>query len=162
MFRKALIATLVTVGAIAGTVSPSFAADEVNVSSGVVETGKPLGVHGYDVVAYFTTQTPTLGQSQFKEVYQGATYRFANEDNLKTFRADPAKYAPQFGGFCAYGVSVGKKFDGDPKNWTVSEGKLYLNLNSDIQEKFRKDVPSAVSKAGKNWQRIEHKAVSSL
>jgi len=162
MFRKTLFASLVAFAAIAGTSIPSFAADEVNVSSGLVESGKPLAVHGYDVVAYFTTQSPTIGQAQFKEVYQGATYRFSSEENLKVFRADPAKYAPQFGGYCAYGVSVGKKFDGDPKDWTVYDGKLYLNLDSDIQEKFRKDVPGAVSKADKNWQTIEHKAVPSL
>ncbi|MEG0869264.1 MULTISPECIES: YHS domain-containing (seleno)protein [Gammaproteobacteria] len=140
----------------------ALASDEVNVSRGLVESGKPLAVHGYDVVSYFTDGKPTHGSSKFDEVYQGATYRFSSEENLKAFKDNPAKYAPQFGGFCAYGTALGKKFDGDPEDWTIAEGKLYLNLNPDIQEKFRKDVPGFIGKADKNWTKIQHTGVSEL
>ena len=78
------------------------------------------------------------------------------------FDKNPARYVPQYGGFCAYGVSVGKKFDGDPRIWTVRNDRLYLNLNSDIAALFNKDVPAAVSKADQLWTKIEHKAVSDL
>lgn len=160
MFRKTFLS--VALAAAFASMPLAHATDEVNVSSGLVETGKPLAVHGYDVVSYFTDGKPEPGSFQYKEAYQGATYRFASEAHQKAFHADPAKYAPQYGGFCAYGVSVGKKFDGDPQNWTVSDGRLYLNLNAEIQEKFRKDVPGAISKADKNWSSIEHKSVSGL
>jgi YHS domain-containing protein len=142
--------------------SIALASDEVNVSRGLVESGKPLAVHGYDVVSYFTDGKPTHGSSKFDEVYQGATYRFSSEENLKAFKDNPVKYAPQFGGFCAYGTALGKKFDGDPEDWTIAEGKLYLNLNPDIQVKFRTDVPGFISKAEKNWTKIQHTSVSNL
>lgn len=161
MIRKTLFSAALAAVALAA-IPLAHAADEVNVSAGLVESGKPLAAHGYDVVSYFTDGKPQAGSFQYRETYQGATYRFASEAHQKAFRADPAKYAPQYGGFCAYGVSVGKKFDGDPQNWTLDDGKLYLNLNADIQDKFRKDVPGNVAKAEKNWKSIEHTAVSGL
>ena len=75
---------------------------------------------------------------------------------------DPARYSPAFGGFCAYGVSVGKKFDGDPRYWTVHENRLYLNLNAEIARKFAADVPGAVARAKKQWQKIQHAAIGDL
>lgn len=148
--------------AVSLTIPAAHAADEVNVSRGLAESGKPLAVHGYDVVAYFTTGKPALGSSKFEEVYEGAAYRFASEEDQKAFHGNPAKFAPQFGGYCAYGTAYGKKFDGDPLNWTVANDKLYLNLNPEIQEKFRKDVPGTISKAEKQWPKIEHAPVSGL
>jgi YHS domain-containing protein len=86
--------------------------------------GPGLAVHGHDVVAYFADGTPTAGSDEFAHVYDGATYRFASRANLDAFKADPAKYAPAYGGFCAYGVAVGKKFDGDPRFWKMVDGRL--------------------------------------
>jgi YHS domain-containing protein len=140
----------------------AMAADEVNVSRGIVETGEPLAVHGYDVVAYFTEHKPSRGSSKFDYVYQGATYRFSSEKNRGLFKAHPDQYAPQFGGFCAYGAALGKKFDGDPQDWTVVNDKLYLNLNDDIQDTFKKDVPGNLEKAEQNWKRIKSTPVASL
>jgi YHS domain-containing protein len=140
----------------------SHAADEVNVSRGLVESGKPLAVHSYDVVAYFTSGRPTVGSSAYEEVYEGATYRFASAENQKAFRGNPEKFAPQFGGYCAFGAAHGKKFDGDPQSWKVVNDKLYLNLNPDVQKKFEQDVPGFITKAEKQWPKIQHSAASDL
>jgi len=133
---------------------PAQADDEVNVSTGATLSGPGLAVHGYDVVAYFTTGAPTLGSDKLAVAHNGGTYRFATQADLDAFKADPAKYEPTFGGFCAYGVALGKKFDGDPRFWKIVDGKLYLNLNGDIAAEWSKDIAGNLVKAGGNWPRI--------
>ncbi|MBY0422035.1 MAG: hypothetical protein K2Q06_06995 [Parvularculaceae bacterium] len=140
----------------------SFAADELNVGPGRTAAGGGVALHGYDPVAYFTMRKPTRGLPQFETRQGDATYRFASKANQDAFAKSPAKYEPQYGGFCAYGVSVNKKFDGDPLNWTVSGDKLYLNLSPEIQTKFRKDLGGNIAKATDNWTNIEHSAANSL
>ena len=162
MNRKYLFALPLLLASVMSIPLSAAAADELNVSKGLVETGQPLAVHGYDVVSFFTQAKPTLGNSKFDETYQDVTYRFSSEENLMTFKSNPVKYAPQFGGYCAFGAALGKKFDGDPQSWTVTNGKLYLNLNPDIQEKFSKDVPGFIAKAEANWKKIQHSAVAGL
>jgi YHS domain-containing protein len=83
--------------------------------------------------------------------YQGATYFFATKEHKKLFAENPAKYTPQFGGYCAYGVSLGKLFPVDITTWQVREGKLYLNLNADILKKFNADFGGNVVKAQQHW-----------
>ena len=117
--KNTLFAALAVSSAIfAGAVAPAHAGPDVNTTAGLVlADGKPapgLGVHGYDVVAYQTEGKPVRGKSEFATVHKEATYRFASKANLDTFKANPAKYEPAYGGYCAYGVSVGAKFDGDP------------------------------------------------
>ena len=148
--------------ALIGTAVPAFAADELNVVPGHSIAGAPLALHGYDPVAYFTNGKPTRGSDKFVHVHGGAAYRFSSEAHLAQFKKDPAKYTPQYGGFCAYGVSVGKKFDGDPHLWKIEGGKLYLNLNEEIYETFLKDLGGNIKKANGNWNQIEHTAVSDL
>jgi YHS domain-containing protein len=145
-----------------GVAHTAMAVDEVNVSTGDTMAGKPLALHGYDPVAYFTDGKPVIGDAKHTAVYNGAAYYFASADHKKTFEANPVKYAPAYGGYCAYGVSVGKKFDGSPQYWTVNNDKLYLNLNADISRKFAEDLGGNIKKAEKNWSTIEHKAVESL
>jgi len=145
-----------------GVANTALAVDEVNVSTGDTMAGKPLALHGYDPVAYFTDGKPVIGDAKHTAVYNGAAYYFASADHKKAFEANPVKYAPAYGGYCAYGVSVGKKFDGSPQYWTVSDDKLYLNLNADISRKFAEDLGGNIKKAEKNWSTIEHKAVGSL
>lgn len=82
--------------------------------------------------------------------------------SAKTFKADPAKYAPQYGGFCAYAVALGKKFDGDPRYADIVDGKLYLFVNEEIFKKYKKDSKRILAKAERTWPRIEHKAVGDL
>lgn len=111
-----------------------------------------LGANGYDVVAYFTDKKPVQGSDRFTTPYGGVTWQFASAEHRDAFKADPARYAPQYGGFCAWGVAQGKLFSIDPVNgWTVSNGKLYLNFNSDINTTFARDTEGFVSKAQKNW-----------
>lgn len=159
-YRKS-IHILLTVAALM-TPWAAFAVDEVNVARGLSAAGAPLALHGYDPVAYFTKGVPTRGSDKITHIYNGAAYRFASEANQALFKADPAHYAPQFGGYCAFGVSVGKKFDGDPQLWTIRNDRLYLNLNPEIQAMFSKDVPGNIKKADGNWAKIEHKSVGEL
>jgi YHS domain-containing protein len=146
--------------------SPAFAGPEVNTATGaVLVAGKPapgLAVHGFDVVAYFIEGKPVQGDAQFAVVHKDATYRFASQENLDAFKADPAKYAPVYGGYCAYGVSVGAKFDGDPRYWKIVDGKLYLNLDAGIQQAWLKDVPGAIKKADANWPKLADKLPSEI
>lgn len=141
---------------------PALAGPDTNTSGGLTIQGAGLAVHGYDPVAYFTEGRPVIGSAQFATVHNEATYRFASEENLKTFESDPERYAPQFGGFCAYGVAVGAKFDGDPQFWEIVDGKLYLNLNHDIQKTWSKDKPSNIDKAEDNWKEIADKIPAEL
>jgi hypothetical protein len=86
------------------------------------------------------------------------TYLFANKKNRKMFEADPEKYLPAYGGYCAYGVAIGKKFAIDPEVWKIENGKLYLNLDTGIQKKWAKDIPGYIKKADANWPEIKEKA----
>ena len=162
-FAQARLRLVILVGLASVAISsPAPAVDEVNVSRGLAGTGQPLALHGYDPVAYFSEAAPTPGSASHASVHQGATYYFASAANLAAFEKEPERYAPAFGGFCAYGVSVGKKFDGDPRYWTISGGRLFLNLNAEIAETFNEDVPGAVRRADARWERIEHRAVADL
>jgi YHS domain-containing protein len=150
------IATLLALAA------PAFAADEVNASAGLTAAGAPLALHGFDPVAYFTAGRPIQGQAELAAVHEGAAYYFASQQNLDAFRKDPARYAPAFGGFCAYGVSAGRKFDGDPRFWKIAGGRLYLNLSREVADRFEKDVPGNVAKAEQQWRKIEHTPIGKL
>lgn len=121
-----------------------------------------VALQGYDPVAYFTLKTPTIGKAAYTYTYEGARYRFASSEHLEKFKAHPAQYAPQFGGFCAMGVVLEKKLDGDPQAWRVVDGKLYLNVNKEIQKKWLEDVPGHISKAGQTWPQIKNKAPKDL
>jgi len=165
--KKALLAALSVSSAIfGGAVPAALAGPDINTTAGLVlAAGKPapgLAVHGYDVVAYHTEGKPVRGVAEFATVHKEATYRFASKSNLDTFKANPTKYEPAYGGYCAYGVSVGAKFDGDPNFWKVVDGKLYLNLDSGIQQTWLKDVPGAIKKAEANWPGIKDKLPSEI
>jgi YHS domain-containing protein len=139
----------------------AYAVDEQNTSRGATLAGPGLAAHGYDVVSFFGGQ-PVIGTDKFALAHNGATYRFANQSNLDTFKTDPGKYEPAFGGYCAYGAALNKKFDGDPRFWKVVNGRLYLNLNSDIQTKWSEDIPGNIKKAEGNWANIKSVAVDKL
>lgn len=127
----------------------SFAANiEVNAND------NDLAIQGYDTVSYFTEGTPTKGSDKYTSAYNGAIYHFASADNRDLFKADPAKYAPQYGGFCAFGVAVNQKFDTDPTAWHIKGDKLYLNLNKNVQKKWLTDVPGYLEKSQGNWTTI--------
>jgi YHS domain-containing protein len=122
------------------------AADLVNVSG-----ASKVALSGFDTVAFFTDSKPVNGSPFITAEYQGATYFFSTEEHKKLFVANPAKYAPQFGGYCAFGVALDKLFPVDISTWQVREGKLYLNLNSDILKKFNAEFAAYSAKANGNW-----------
>ncbi len=153
---RAICTVVVGVGLALATLAGSAVAEtEVNIKDG-------YAVHGYDVVAYFTKGQPTEGSDEFQTTYDGATYRFANAEHRDAFTADPAKYAPQYGGYCAFGTAMGRKFDGDPNAWRVVDDKLYLNLNKNIQERWLADVPGFIRGAENNWPIIRSVGDASL
>lgn len=111
-----------------------------------------LGAKGYDVVAYFTDGHPVMGSDRYTADYGGVKWQFATGAHRDAFAANPSRYAPQYGGFCSWGVSQGKLFDVDPVNgWKVVDGKLYLNFNSEINATFASDTDGFIRKADRNW-----------
>ncbi|MEH6385571.1 MAG: YHS domain-containing (seleno)protein [Colwellia sp.] len=130
--------------------SLSFAANiEVNAN------GNDLAIKGYDAVSYFTKGEPTKGTDNFTAAYNGAIYQFSSADNRDLFKVEPSKYAPQYGGYCAFGVTMHKKFDTDPMAWHIRGDKLYLNLNKDVQKKWVTDIPGYIETAQTNWTDIK-------
>lgn len=118
---------------------------------------KGVAVGGYDPVTYFTDGKPVKGSKDLTTEYKGATWRFASAANRDAFQADPAKYAPQYGGYCAYAVSKGSTAKGDPQAWTVHGGKLYLNFDKRVRATWAKDIPGNVKKADANWPAVLEK-----
>ena len=161
MISKLMKAALLSTALLATTVS-AHAADELNVVPGLSIAGAPVALHGFDPVAYFTEGAPMRGSDALVHVHDGAAYRFASQAHLDAFKADPARYVPAYGGFCAYGVSVGKKFDGDPTLWKIEDGQLYLNLNEEIYALFLEDIDDNIEKADDRWDDIEHVAARDL
>jgi YHS domain-containing protein len=121
-----------------------------------------LAIKGYDPVAYFTDAKPVEGNAKYSAEYNGATYHFASAEHQSLFNGDPAKYAPQYGGYCAFGVTQEKKYDIDPNAWAVVDGKLYLNLNSGAQNVWNKDRIGNIDSGNAIWLDIENKPVSEL
>ena len=117
-----------------------------------------LAMRGYDPVAYFDTGKPTKGLASLDASFDGARYLFASEEHRQQFMADPAKYVPQFGGFCAIGTSFGEKVDADPETGRVVNGRLYVNFNEKAQALFDKDVPGTIQRAEQNWPTVKDKA----
>ena len=162
MSQRITVLSALALALVAMSPLATAASDEVNVSRGATIPGPGLAVHGYDVVAYFTEGRPTPGSAEHSVAHGGATYRFSSADNLAAFEANPARYVPAYGGFCAYGVSVGKKFDGDPRLWRIEDDRLYLNLNAGIQETWLEDVDGHIEKADEQWARIARMRVADL
>lgn len=142
--------------------SPAFAVDEHNTVPGLTAAGAPLGFHGVDPVAFLDLENRIDGSAKHTAVHDGVAYYFATPENLTAFEQNPAKYVPQNGGFCTYGVSVGKKFDGDPRYSAVENGKLYVFLNEEIFNAFQKDRAGTIAKAEETWKQIKHTAAEDL
>jgi hypothetical protein len=114
-------------------------------------------VGGYDPVAYFTEGKPVAGKKEISFTWRGVSWRFANEKNLETFKAKPETYAPQYGGYCAWAVSQGYTAKGDPRAWSIVDGKLYLNYNADVKKTWDKDTSGNITKADTNWPKVLEK-----
>jgi YHS domain-containing protein len=114
-------------------------------------------VRGFDTVAYFTEQKPVGGKKEFSHEWNGAKWFFSSEENKNLFVADPEKYAPQFGGYCAWAVSHGYTADGDPEAWKIVDGKLYLNYNQDVKKKWEAEQDKLIKDGEKNWSEFKTK-----
>lgn len=106
-----------------------------------------VAIRGYDTVAYFTQGKPVEGKVEFSTDWQGASWQFSSQEHLDLFRATPEKYAPQYGGYCAYGVAQQSLVKIEPDQWTIYEDKLYLNYNAKLNNEWKKDIPGYIAKA---------------
>ena len=120
------------------------------------------GVGGYDLVSFHTGEKPVRGNGNHLVVHDGVTYLFQSAETKGAFEADPERYLPAFGGFCAYGVAVGKKFHGDPDVWEVVDGRLYLNLDNKIKGIWVQDVSGNIAKADGQWKKIRNVPAAEL
>ena len=153
--------SLAVVGFSATTVNNAFAYDTASTAS--INVGKKAVIlHGYDAVAYITESAAIKGAAEYSTAYGGATYQFASAKNLADFKANPEKFVPQYGGFCAMGAALGKKLDVDPSQFKVVDGKLYLNVNADVFAAWSKDIPGNIVKANQNWPAIKDATPASL
>lgn len=134
--------------AAAGTDSPVPA---VNADQGI-------GLKGYDPVAYFINGAPIKGSEQYSLAWKGVTYRFASTGNLEKFKADPEKYLPQYGGYCAYAMSLDRIADIDPSRWAIVNGKLYLNNGFVAEKLWSLNKNGNIVSADRNWPPYPKKA----
>ena len=149
--KNLLLASLLALG-----ITSSVQAQAADYQSSVT------GVNGYDVVSYHNSKRPIRGNGHYLAVHNGVTYLFANKENLETFQETPDHFVPAYGGYCAFGVWVGKKFVGDPEVWRIVDDKVYLNLDARIQAEWLKDVPGKIDVANANWVKIRDKAPADL
>ena len=112
-------------------------------------------INGYDAVAYFMEGKPVKGSDMFTYNWHQANWNFKSKENLNLFMKNPDKYAPQYGGYCAYGVSEGHKAPTDPNAWTIVDGKLYLNYDAKVMGKWRSEKQDRIVKADKNWLTVK-------
>ena len=124
--------------------------DEIYAKEGVA-------VNGYDVVAYFKEAKPVKGIATNSVTYKGANWIFSSKENAELFKANPEKYEPEYGGYCAFGCSRGYKAKTSPDAWTIVDGKLYLNYNTDVRDTWNKDQQGYIKKADANWINIKYK-----
>jgi YHS domain-containing protein len=117
-------------------------------------TQEKVGLSGYDAVAYFTAGKPTKGDAKFKASYNGANWYFASEANKAAFVAEPAKFAPQYGGYCSWAVSQGYTASGDPEAWKIVDGKLYVNYNKEVAANWSQNIPVNIKNANANWPKV--------
>ncbi len=125
---------------------PAWAAAPINTTF----FGK-VAIEGYDTVAYFAENQPVKGSKDFEYEWMGAKWRFSSAQNLAMFKANPEKFAPQYGGYCAYAVSQNSTAGIDPAQFTIHENKLYLNYNKKIQTRWLEDRDTYIETANRNW-----------
>lgn len=113
-----------------------------------------VAIDGFDPVAYFTDGRPVEGRKEFAHDWGGATWRFASAGHRDLFAAAPEKYAPQYGGYCAWAVSNNYTADTDPQAWSIVDGRLFLNYSLEVRSKWEQDVPGNIARADRNWPKL--------
>jgi YHS domain-containing protein len=159
------IRNIIATAAFAGFVSvgmPAFAADEYNVSTGTTLSGAGVALRGDDVVSLATGLDVATGYAKYTVERDGVAYYFASEETMKQFEADPERYMPQYGGFCAFGVAIGKKLDAAPRYADIVDGKLYVFLNAVAFGKYKEDKAGTLAKAEQNWPAMHHLPVTEV
>lgn len=142
--RRSIFAFALSVSLLAVGVAQ---AEKVNLANGIA-------IQGYDPVAYFTQQNAVKGDAAISAEFEGSTYYFASADNRAAFLADPSKFTPQYGGYCAFAVSYGDLAPIDPQAFSVVEGKLYLNYSKAIRERWSQDASGNIATGNRNWPKL--------
>ncbi len=143
-------------------VPAAFAVDEYNVSKGTTVNGEGIAFRGNDLVAMANGLGVVPGRAKHTHVHDGVAYYFVSKDAMNQFAAAPEKYMPQYGGYCALGVALGKKLDGSPRFADIVDGKLYVFLNAAVFEAYKKDKAGILAKAAKNWPDLHHVSVAEV
>lgn len=117
-------------------------------------SGSEGAINGYDPVAYFTTGKPVKGRADISLQWKGAVWRFSSQANREAFEANPWAFAPQFGGYCAYGASMGYRDQSEPDAWKIVQGKLYLIHTTDVRSIWVRDLNGHIARANSNWPAI--------
>jgi YHS domain-containing protein len=132
----------------------ALCATTLHASTPPIYANDGIAVDGSDVVAYFTQGAPVKGTAAFTHDWNGVRWHFATEKNRATFAADPAAYAPQYGGYCAWAVSKGYTAATVPEAWRIVDGKLYLNFSRRIKRRWERDIPGRIAAANANWPAV--------
>ena len=114
-----------------------------------------LALDGYDTVAFFENNKPIQGSNEWKTIYREAEWRFSSEYNLNLFIENPDRYAPEYGGYCAWAMNEGNLAPGKPEHWDIINGRLYLNYSRSTRKKFLADLNSMIRNADSNWLELE-------
>ncbi len=154
--KTALISVFIVAAA------PVWAADEYNVSTGTTIDGNGVAFRGNDLVAVQNGLGVIPGRAEFTHVHDGVAYYFASEAAQREFASNPDKFMPQYGGYCALGVALGKKLDGSPRFADIVDGKLYVFLNAAVFVAYQKDKAGILQKAAANWPEMREVAVSEV
>ncbi|MDX2288328.1 MAG: YHS domain-containing (seleno)protein [Hyphomicrobiaceae bacterium] len=156
--RKILTGTAIVAGALALgiAIAALVVIGPAEAKSPPVFTGivKGVAVGGYDPVAYHTEGKAVAGSKDITLEHDGAVWRFASDANRAAFKADPGRYAPHYGGYCAWAVSRGYTAKGDPQAWSIVDGKLYLNYDKSVRSSWEKAARSNITKADANWPKV--------
>jgi len=128
--------------------------DGVRADEPIYNAAGGAAIDGYDVVTYFTKDGPKPGDPEVAVMWKGAVWRFVSNENREKFESNPRAFAPQFGGYCAYGVSQGYVVRTDPQMWSIRNGKLYLIHDKSVWSIWQQDVPGTIARANANWPAV--------
>ena len=132
-------------------VAPVLLSSRTALALDPIFTSRGKAIRGYDPVAYFTAGEPQEGLLRFTHRWKDALWYFVSAESRETFTGDPERYAPRYGGYCAWAVSQGYTATTDPEAWKIVDGKLYMNYSKSVQRRWEQDIPGNIAKADKNW-----------
>jgi len=151
--RNQVVAALALVAVLLDAPSVQAQSREI-FTAGQAQHGTNLAIGGYDPVTYHSINQAVPGTGQFRVSWKGAEWRFSSQQNRDLFVATPERYAPQYGGWCAFALAHGAKSPSDPTIFDVVGGRLYLNQNPGTQTSWRRARDSMIQRADQHWPRI--------